>query len=230
MTFAVSFVVVVATLRRRAAPLHGGAGLIGYVLDLRRGAAGSEIQSAAAWCCSEVRAAAFMIAPEAVALTLAEAHGNPVALRTILIAAIPAGGALGAILVGRWSPDSQARAILPLALASCLPLLLTGVSPPVLVAAALWFAAGVGQGFMVPLIATVSLLTPSHSRGRVNGLAAAGFNVGSAAAFALAGFQAVVLSPALVVLLAGVAGVVVCVVAWSYWPGAALAAAVTPAR
>ena len=39
MTFAVSFVVVVATLRRRAAPLHGGAGLIGYVLDLRRGAA-----------------------------------------------------------------------------------------------------------------------------------------------------------------------------------------------
>ena len=98
-----------------------------------------------------------------------------------------------------------------------------------LVAAALWFAAGVGQGFMVPLIATVNLLTPSHSRGRVNGLAA-GFNVGSAAAFALAGFGAVVLSPALVVLLAGVAGVVVCVVAWSYWPGAALAAAVTPAR
>ena len=139
----------------------------------------------------------------AVALAYAESGGNSAAVGTVLMAALPAGGALGAILVSRWPPGDQTRAILPLALASCLPLVLTGASPPVLIATALWFVAGVGQGFMVPLIATVNLLTPAHSRGRVNGLAAAGFNVGSASAFALAGFGAAVLSPALGELLHG---------------------------
>jgi MFS family permease len=229
VTFALSFAVVLLTLHPRSAPLAARAGLGGYLHDLARGAAlvaGDPVRRCLvlfAW-----GAAAFMIAPEAVALAYAEADGDPAALGTVLMAALPAGGALGAILVGRWAPEAQARAILPLALASCLPLLLTGASPPVLLAAVLWFVAGVGQGFMVPLIATVNLLTPAHSRGRVNGLAAAGFNIGSASAFALAGLGAAVLSPALVVLLAGVAGVLVCVIAWSRWPRAALERAVAP--
>jgi MFS family permease len=228
-TFALSFVVVLVTMRPRSAPLAARPGLAGYLDDLARGAAlvaGDPVRRCLVlfgW-----GAAAFMIAPEAVALAYAEADGDPAALGTVLMAAIPAGGALGAILVGRWTPEAQARAILPLALASCLPLLLTGPSPPVLVTAALWFAAGVGQGFMVPLIATVNLLTPAHSRGRVNGLAAAGFNIASASAFALAGLGAAVLSPALVVLLAGVVGILVCLVAWSRWPRTALEAAVAP--
>jgi MFS family permease len=229
LTFALSFLVVLVTLRRRPAPLLAQPGLAGYLHDLQHGAALVARNPARrclvlfAW-----GAAAFMIAPEAVALAYAEADGNPAAVGTVLMAALPAGGAAGAILIGRWAPQAQARAILPLALASCLPLLLTGASPPVVVAAVLWFAAGVGQGFMVPLIATVNLLTPANSRGRVNGLAAAGFNIGSASAFALAGFGAAVLTPALVVLLAGIAGIVVCVVAWTRWPRDALAAAVAP--
>ena len=229
VTFALSFAVVLLTLRRRPAPLQARSGIAGYLHDLQRGAAqvaGDPVRRCLvlfAW-----GAAAFMIAPEAVALAYAESGGNSAAVGTVLMAALPAGGALGAILVSRWPPGDQTRAILPLALASCLPLVLTGASPPVLIATALWFVAGVGQGFMVPLIATVNLLTPAHSRGRVNGLAAAGFNVGSASAFALAGFGAAVLSPALVVLLAGIAGIVVCVVAWTRWPRDALAAAVAP--
>jgi MFS family permease len=229
VTFALSFVVVLLSLHRRPAALQSRAGLAGYVHDLQRGAAlvarnpPRRCLVLFAW-----GAAAFTIAPEAVALAYAEAGGNPAALGTLLMATLPAGGALGAILVGRWAPEDQTRAILPLALASCLPLLLTGASPPVFVAAALWFAAGVGQGFMVPLIATVNLLTPADSRGRVNGLAAAGFNVASASAFALAGLGAAVMSPAAMVLLAGVAGILVCAVAWTRWPRAALAGAVAP--
>lgn len=229
VTFALSFVVVLATLRPRSAPLPARAGLAGYLDDLARGAA-LVARDPVRRCLVLFGwgAAAFMIAPEAVALAYAEADGDPAALGTVLMAAIPAGGALGAILVGQWTPEVQARAILPMALASCLPLLLTGTAPPVLVAAALWLVAGVGQGFMVPLIATVNLVTPAHSRGRVNGLAAAGFNIGSASAFALAGLGAAVLSPAVVVLLAGLAGILVCAIAWSRWPRAALEAAVAP--
>jgi MFS family permease len=93
-----------------------------------------------------------------------------------LMATLPAGGRLGAWLVGRMDPLRQVRSIIALAVAACLPLLATSLAPPWQVVMPLWFLSGAAQGFMVPLMTTVNLVTPPAMRGRVNGLAGAGFS------------------------------------------------------
>lgn len=170
-------------------------------------------------------AALFLSAPEAVALAYARDDGERTSVGAALMASVPLGAAVGAFLVGRLPPLRQVRAIVPLAVFTCLPLLATCVSPPWRVALLLWFLCGVGQGFMVPLIATVNLVSPPAFRGRVNGLAAAGFSVATAATFLLTGFLADLTSPAVAVTFAGAAGLGLVGVAHHHWPRRAIRAA-----
>jgi MFS family permease len=167
-------------------------------------------------------AAVFIIAPEAVALAYARHDGAGSAVGAALMASIPAGAALGAYLVGRQGPLRQVQLLLPLALATCLPLLATCVAPPWEVALGLWFLSGLGQGFLLPLIGTVNLLAPAHFRGRVNGLAGAGFALASASSFLLAGALADVTSPPVAVTVAGAVGVGLIGAARHSWPRGAI--------
>jgi MFS family permease len=101
-------------------------------------------------------------------------------------------------------------------------LLATCVSPPWEVALVLWFLSGLCQGFMVPLMATVSLVSPAKFRGRVIGLAAAGFSAMTAATFLLSGLVADLTSPAVAVTFAGVVGLALVGVAHRSWPRRAI--------
>ncbi len=166
--------------------------------------------------------AVFLIAPEAVALAYARDDGADPAVGAALMASLPAGAAVGAALVSRLHPLRQVRAILPLAVVACLPLLATSLAPPWEVALALWFLSGTAQGFMVPLLTTVTLVTPAGMRGRVNGLAGGGFALVTASTFLLAGATADLATPAVAVTFAAVVGLALVGVAHRSWPHAAL--------
>lgn len=167
-------------------------------------------------------AAVFLIAPEAVALAYAREDGAGPAVGALLMASLPAGAALGAYLVSRRDPLQQVGLIVPLAVSACAPLMLTSLAPPWEVALPLWFLAGLSQGFMVPLLTTVNLLCPVGLRGRVNGLAGAGFSSVTAATFLLAGAMADLTSPAVAVTAAAVVGLALVGAAHHSWPGGEL--------
>ena len=163
-------------------------------------------------------AAVFVIAPEAVALAYARHDGMPAQVGAVLMASVPAGAALGAYLVGRQAPMRQVESMLPLAVLSCLPLLATCLAPPWWATMVLFFASGLGQGFLLPLMATVNLMTPVAFRGRVNGFAGGGFSLASAAAYLLAGALADLTSPAVAVTAAGILGLALIGAVRRAWP------------
>jgi len=167
-------------------------------------------------------AAVFLIAPEAVALAYARDDGAGPAVGAALMATLPAGAAVGAWLVVRMDPLRQVRAIIVLAVAACLPLLATSLAPPWQVVMPLWFLSGVAQGFMVPLMTTVNLVTPPAMRGRVNGLAGAGFSTVTAATFLVSGAVADLATPAVAVTVAAVVALALVGVAHRGWPHAEL--------
>jgi len=153
-----------------------------------------------------------------VALAYAREDGAGAAVGAGLMAALPAGAAIGALLVSRLDPMRQVSLIVPLAVAACAPLMLTSLAPPWEVALPLWFAAGLSQGFMVPLMTTVNLVSPAGLRGRVNGLAGAGFSTITAATFLLAGAMADLASPAVSVTVGAVVGLALVGAAHRTWP------------
>ncbi len=163
-------------------------------------------------------AAVFLVAPEAVALAYARSHGADQVVGAALLASLPAGAAIGAWLVSRQPPMRQIRSILPLAVGACIPLLVTSLNPPWQLVLPLWFVSGASQGFMIPLLTTVNLVSPADMRGRINGLAGAGFSLITAATFLAAGAAADLASPAVAVTAAAVIGLaLVGVAAWA-WP------------
>jgi MFS family permease len=163
-------------------------------------------------------AAVFLIAPEAVALAYAREEGAEPAVGAALMASLPAGAALGAYLVGRLEPVRQVGLIVPLAVSACAPLLLTSLAPPWPVTLPLWFLAGLSQGFMVPLMTTVNLVSPVALRGRVNGLAGAGFSTVTATTFLVAGGLADLATPAVSVTVCAVVGLALVGAAHRTWP------------
>jgi MFS family permease len=162
--------------------------------------------------------ALFLVAPEAVAL--AYQPGLAPLVGGVLLAAVPAGSAVGAVLLPRVPLRDQLRLLLPLAALSCLPLFATSIGPPPWIAAALWFVAGVLQSFVLTVISAVTLFTEQAKRGRVLGVASAGFNAATALSFVvvgwLAGFSSI--GPARAVSLAGAGGLVMVAVLRAVWP------------
>jgi MFS family permease len=167
-------------------------------------------------------AAFFLVVPESVALAYARAHGASPEAGGLLMASGPAGAAVGAYVVGRLAPLRQVRLLVPLAVATCLPLLAACVDPPALAAVGLFFVSGLGQGFMVTLLSTVNLLTPESRRGQVNGFAGSGFSVATGVAFLVGGGIADLTSPAVSVTTAGVFGLAVVGLVHKGWPSAAI--------
>jgi MFS family permease len=227
-TFAISFAVIAVFLRWRPSPRDAAERGTRLFTDLRAGwrlVFGDPALRALillGW-----GASVFLIAPEAVGLAYARADGASSAVGAALMASMPAGAALGAYVIGRFGPLRQVHAIMPLAVLTCLPLLATCVSPPWEVALVLWFVSGLCQGFMVPLMATVNLVSPAKFRGRVIGLAAAGFSAMTAATFLLSGLMADLTSPAVAVTFAGVIGLCLVGAAHRSWPHRAIERAAT---
>ena len=100
------------------------------------------------------------------------------------------------------------------------PLFATSINPPPMVAAALWFVGGFLQAFVLTVISAITLFTQPHRRGRVMGVAAAGFNIASALSFAIVGWLASVpaIGPARAVSLAGAGGLILVALLRAVWP------------
>jgi MFS family permease len=222
-TFGASFIVVLVTLRSRPATRDGEAST-SFLQDFRSGVhLVLDDPALRALVLLGWGAAVFVVTPEAVALAYARHDGMPPQVGALLMASVPAGAGLGAYLLTRRAPMRQVGSILPLAVLSCLPLLATCVAPPWWVTLGLFFGSGLGQAFLLPLIATVGLIAPPEFRGRVNGLAGGGFSLASAAAFLLAGALADLTSPAVTVTAAGAAGLALIGVVARAWPRGAIA-------
>lgn len=221
-SFVLSFLILSSMLRWRAPERSGSAEAPGgFRTDLREGwRAVFHEPTVRALVVLGWSSAVFFIAPEAVALPYAREQGAPPAVGAVLMASLPAGAALGAYLIGRVEAIRQVRLIVPMAVASCTPLLLTSFEPPWQLVLPLWFVSGLAQGYMVPLFTTVTLLTPPAMRGRVHGLAGGGFSLVTALTFLGAGAAADLTSPAVAVTGAAVLGLALVGAAHFSWPHA----------
>jgi MFS family permease len=162
--------------------------------------------------------AALLVATDAVALPYATDLGAPTWAATVLLAATPAGAAVGSLVVARLPMQQQVRLVFPLAIASMVPLLATAGEPPVAVAVVLWALNGLAQGYVVTLMALSMQLTPEHRRGRVFGVAGGGFNAMAIAGLIGMGAVAQHTSPAAAVVLAGAVGMTIVVIGAWVWP------------
>lgn len=219
LTFLISYLIVLAYVRPRRAAAASGTSVSRMLHDAKSGMR-TIVRSRAIggvvfllWA-----SAGLLVATDAVALPYAIEAGAPSWAATVLLAATPAGAAIGALLVARLPMDRQVRLIFPLALASMLPLLATATEPPVGVAVVLWSINGICQGYIVTLMALSMQLSPEERRGRVFGAAGAGFN--GMAIVGLVGLGAVAerSSPAAAVVLAGAVGMSTVVIAAWLWP------------
>ena len=104
------------------------------------------------------------------------------------------------------------------------PLLVTGIEPPIPIVLVLWSLCGAAQAFLIPVMTFTTLLTPNEARGRVVGIAAAGFALFTTIGYLVTGWVATLTSPAFAVVVMAVAGLAVGAVAYLLWPATSLRA------
>lgn len=219
VTFCVSFLLVVAMVRRRPAPADSGTSVSRLVDDVVVGvrtvrrAPALRATALLAWA-----AAVLLVATDAVALPYASGLGATDVQATALLAATPAGAAMAAMFVARLPLALQVRLVFPMAMVSTLPLLATAVRPELAATWVLWFLAGLCQGYAVTLMTLVVLLTPESLRGRVTGVVGAGFNLMAVAAIVGLGALAELADPAAAVVLAGAVGLAMLALLALIWP------------
>lgn len=152
--------------------------------------------------------AGLHVVPEGVAVPYAADLGRgPVAVG-VLIAALPAGSAIGALLLVRIPARLRMRLIGPAAVGAALPMIACVNHPGLAVSIALWALTGMFAAYQVPAAASFVRSVPDRNRGQVIGLVASGLvaiqgvgivcfgvvagHVGAARAIALAGIGALV--------------------------------------
>ena len=225
LSFVVSFAVLAATLHRRPPAQESTTSLRVLLRDLGEGwTLLMHDPSRRALVLLGWALAATLVAPEAVGLAYAQDTGEVQGWGGALMAAVVIGAAIGALLVSRRPVREQLDLVLPLAIAMSLPLLVTGIEPPIGVLVVLWALSGAAQAFLVPVMSLTSLLTPNSQRGRVAGIAGAGFALFTTIGYLVAGYVASVTSPAFSVVVMAVVGLVVAGVAYLIWPAPSLRA------
>ena len=121
--------------------------------------------------CWGLLSATAVIAPEGLAVAIAEQDGRGPFVAGLLTASVPAGFLVGSWLVLRL-PAERREALFPvLVTASCLPLLLTAVIDDAVVLCAVWMVAGVGNALQLVANSAFVQAVPAHLRGRAFGVA-----------------------------------------------------------
>jgi MFS family permease len=222
-SFAASFVVVIVTLAARPAMLEGGVGVLSVLRDARAGVG-------QLWRDPVRRmllvlpftTCVALVAPEALALAYSRDLEVSDSLGALLLTAVVAGGAVGSVVISRRRPQAQADLVLPMAVAASMLVLLVAFLPTIVPAVVLWTLIGFMQAYLVPCMAFTTMLTPPAERGRVVGLAAAGWALANVIAFLLAGWLADLTTPGFAIVVCGALGVVAVSIVLLTWPGAAL--------
>jgi len=219
LSFLISFALLAVFLRRRPATLDAPDGVGILLKDLREG---WEVlfadTSRRALILLGWGMAIAIVAPEAVALAYVRDQGWGDSWGGILMASVIVGAAIGSLFVASQPINLQVDLLLPLAIAVCLPLLVTGLEPPKLLLVLLWLVSGCAQAFLVPLMSFTTMLTRNEHRGRVVGIASAGFAALTALGYLMAGAIADATSPAFSVVVMAVIGLVVASVGFVSWP------------
>jgi MFS family permease len=219
LSFLVSYALIAAFMKRRPSTLDAAQSIGVLLTDLREGwVVLMADPSRRALVLLGWGMAISLVAPEAVALALVRDESEADVWGGVLMASVIVGAAIGSVLVGRRPPRAQLDLVLPLAIAVCLPLLVTGIEPPVWILVVLWFASGVAQAFLVPVMSFTTLLTINEHRGRVVGIASAGFAALTALGYLVTGFLADRTSPAFAVTAMAVVGLLVVTLAFWFWP------------
>lgn len=148
--------------------------------------------------------ATFWVVPEALAAPYG--RGEPAAVG-LLLAAQPAGSALGGLWLTRMvRPSTRLELMGPLAVVSCVPLLFFAASPPLPLAVVLLVISGIGTTYNLPANAAFMQALPAQRRGQAFGLVSAGLVAGQGIGITVAGAVAEVVSPGLVITVAGALG------------------------
>ena len=224
-SFVVSYVILFVALKSRPAALEATQSVGRLLADLGEGwRLLMADPSRRAFVLLGWGLAAPLAAPEAVALAYARDNDQVDGWGGALMASIVVGAAIGSILVARRSLRDQLDLVLPLAIGMSLPLLVTGIEPPIFVLVVLWGLSGFAQAFLIPVMSFTTLLTPNEQRGRVVGIAGAGFAALTAIGYLVAGAIATVTSPAFAVVVMAVVALVIVSAAYLVWPAAGLRA------
>jgi hypothetical protein len=162
----------------------------------------------------------FLVVPEGLAVACAADLGGGHLTMVLLVAAVPAGGFVGALAIARLRPAHRRVALIcPLAVLTAAPLVVTWSRPPALVVVLAWTLAGTGGALHVPALATFVVHTPADVRGRAFGLAESGLQAVQGMALLLAGALTTLAPATAVVAGAGVAGVGATLLLAARWPG-----------
>ncbi|MEJ8277848.1 MFS transporter [Pseudonocardia spirodelae] len=152
----------------------------------------------------------IFVLPEALAAAHADALGAGAAATGVLMAADPAGSAVGALLAAYLLPERlRERAIAPLATAAALALALTPFTTGVGQAVAAWVLSGAcATACLVQAQAGFARATPSAVRGSATGVAVAGLVASQGVAVLAGGLLAERTDPATALGIVGAVGVV----------------------
>ncbi|MFC5064679.1 MFS transporter [Actinomycetospora atypica] len=161
---------------------------------------------------------AFVVTVEGLAAPYAAELGAGTAAVGLLLAANPLGQALGIVLLTRLvRPGRRPRLLGPLAVASCVPLVVSALGPPLPVLVAAWVVSGLACAYQVPANAAFVAAVPDARRGQAFGLAVTALRVTQGLGVLLAGLVAQGSSPSTAVAVGGAAGVVVALLAAGAW-------------
>lgn len=168
-------------------------------------------------------ASLFAIVPEGLGAAWAAHHSGQLGRawgQGVLMAAVPTGMVLGALVAGRLLPVSWRRgALRPLALATPLALVPAVLDPPILVAAGLALVSGFAVGALVPVAnGEFVRMLPTAYRARAFGVVSAGLQLLQGSALLATGALAQGGDLPVVVGLWSLGGVLLMIVVLSAWP------------
>lgn len=218
VTFVLSAAVLACGVAPRPAPAPAAGAVRSWSGDIAAGARTVFADPSRRTLAVVVWLAGTYIAPEGVAAPYAAQLGaGPVAVG-LLLAAIPAGSVVGAIVFTRWAPQrTRERWMLPLAVAAGVPLMVSALAPSVAAITVLWALSGAAvAASLIQAQAGFVRRTPAEARGRATGLAAAGLIGAQGLGLLTAGLLAEWSSPGVAVAVtAAVAAVGLAAVAMS---------------
>jgi predicted MFS family arabinose efflux permease len=222
-TFAASAALVRACLRARPLPAgHGEGGTAGSWWGSLLAGTGlvfsdRRLRSLVALAC----VAGFYITAEGLAVPYARHIGGGAVTAGLLLAAMPAGTAVGMLALGRLvRPETRLRLLGPMAVVACAPLTLCAFHPGPLVTFVLWAVAGAASAYHMAANAAFVLAVPDHGRGQAFGLAVTALRMAQGLGVLGAGVAAENTSPGQVLAIAGALGMLVAAAAGRAWTAA----------
>ena len=209
-TFALSAVLLGALVRERHVEREGDAEPAGRWREAIAGftllAADHRLRTLLAW---GVLSAGAVIAPEGLAVAVADESGHGAFTAGVLTAAAPAGFLLGSWAVLRLPAERRERLFPAMVTISCLPLLATAFVHDVWALTALWVVSGSGNALQLVANSAFVQAVPTHLRGRAFGVAGTMLMAVQGALLLAAGGLAEVVGPRTAVALCAAAALLV---------------------